>query len=201
MSMGNERVFFVLSRTMHDRDRIVACRAVLNPTERMDMLWMGKQLPPTPKPAKEKGKETSKLTHGSPSSPSVLAATPTGAPAEHILSRGLCSCHTGQPCLCSTLPCCAGMLGCCAGRVALLCPDLTRLLCKQKGRSAPDTARLLCRQGAVLSGGRLQTGIRTGGAGNRAPGPEVPRRAKECTQEAIPLTFCSEPACHAPHLQ
>ena len=165
------------------------------------MLWMGKQLPPTPKPAKEKGKETSKLTHGSPSSPSVLAATPTGAPAGHNLSRGLCSCHIGHSCLCSTLLCCAGMLGCCAGRVALFCLDLTRLLCKLEGRSVPDMARLLCRQGAVLSGGRLQTGIRKGGARNRAPGPEVPRRAKERAQEGIPLTFCSEPACHAPRLQ
>lgn len=58
---------------------LMQCGAVLNPTERMDMLWMGKQLPPTPKAVKDLGREYSKLTHGGPSSPSLLAATPPGA--------------------------------------------------------------------------------------------------------------------------
>ena len=53
-------------------------RAVLNPTERMDMLWMGKQLPPTPKFLRDADRGDSKLTHAGPSSPSVHAATPTG---------------------------------------------------------------------------------------------------------------------------
>jgi hypothetical protein len=109
----------------------VACRAVLNPTERMDMLWMGKQLPPTPKLAKEKGKDTSKLAHGSPSSPAVLAATPTGAPAEHTLDRGLHSYHACLLCCCSMPLCPAGMLGCCAGRVPPACYVLTRVLCTE----------------------------------------------------------------------
>ncbi len=52
---------------------------VLNPTERMDMLWMGKQLPPTPKFLRDAGRGDSKLSHaGPPTTPPVLAATPTG---------------------------------------------------------------------------------------------------------------------------
>ena len=54
--------------------------AVLNPTERMDMLWMGKQLPPTPKFLRDTGRGDPKVTHASPASPSVLAASPTGVP-------------------------------------------------------------------------------------------------------------------------
>ena len=44
------------------------------------MLWMGKHVPPSPaKSASEASKDSGKLAHGSPSSPSILAVTPPGA--------------------------------------------------------------------------------------------------------------------------
>ena len=66
------------SRGLTERNDHVELCAVLNPTERMDMLWMGKQLPPTPKFLRDAGRGDPKLSHASPSSPSVLAATPPG---------------------------------------------------------------------------------------------------------------------------
>ena len=60
------------------RKQLVGCCAVLNPTDRMDMLWMGKQLPPTPKLLRDAGGGDPKLSRAGPSPPSVHAATPTG---------------------------------------------------------------------------------------------------------------------------
>ncbi len=56
------------------------------------MLWMGKQLPPTPKFLRDAGRGDSKLSHAGPSSPSVLAATSTGT-----LRRSSCPMKSDDP--------------------------------------------------------------------------------------------------------